>query len=103
MKTEIKVTNDSKKPNKNGLYSLKLRIKNKLGRQTKSIGVTVGKDIWDETKGHLKNQYWADYSELVEYINAIYRNRKKVEVPLNKGLMTRLTAHEILTDKNIVE
>ena len=53
MKTEIKVTNDSKKPNKNGLYSLKLRIKNKLGRQTKSIGVTVGKDIWDETKGHL--------------------------------------------------
>lgn len=97
MKTQIKVTSDSKKPNKDGLLNIKLRIKNVDGRLVKQLGVKVSNEHWNESAGHIKNEFWSNYPAYVNLINTIYANRNIVDVPLNKGEMSMQVAFEILT------
>jgi hypothetical protein len=100
MNHSIQITNDSLKPNKNGCYSIKLRIKRKDKKQSIGTGVVVKVDDWDERYGHIKSKARNKYPETVVFIDAIYSRIDLVRVPLNSNSMSFATAFHILLGKN---
>lgn len=100
MNHSIQITNDSLKPNKNGCYSIKLRIKRKDKKQSIGTGVVVKVDDWDERYGHIKAKARNKYPETVVFIDAIYSRIDLVRVALNSNSMSFATAFHILLGKN---
>lgn len=100
MNHSIQITNDSLKPNKNGCYSIKLRIKRKDKKQSIGTGVVVKVNDWDERYGHIKSKARNKYPETVVFIDAIYSRIDLVRVPLNSNSMSFATAFHILLGKN---
>lgn len=96
----IKITNNSQKPNRNGAYSIKLRIILNRAIRISKLGVDVKQEHWDEKAGHIKNNAKHIYPHEVELFNSIYSRVTDVRVPLVNGTMSVATAFDVLKGKN---
>ena len=99
----IKLTVDRDRPNKQGLLSVKIRIKINNTKREQKTGVEVKPEDWHFEQGQFKTKSVSKYAESNKYLREIGDRIDSVKTSLLKGLISVDTAFDELMGRNLKE